>query len=324
MYPMVKEGVSIGTFEDEDSGVTHYYIENSNGDEFEISHRLWLALLNADGTKPLDLPNEGRRILPTLKRHGLIRTSRFVREGGVFSRFIIFPISNKLEKGCQFCRGINTVLPVAAILILAISVCLMFFDGVSAGDYFNWWLYYGILVMSLTLHEIGHLIAGLAYGYKIRDTGILLLGIIPIGAYLAYDDSENDPTWKEKMQLFLAGIEVNLLVAGICFLLSRLDDSTLSAAMFLAAKINLILAGVNLLPVQGLDGEFALSAFFGVKSISVIAKKWLTDKKRRKKLCHSGLVGYICLCTFSFTLISKVLFWFLVGFNIVIVLFGLF
>ena len=60
MYPVLKEGVSIGTFHYEGSDTIHYYIENADGEEFEISRRLWDALLKADGTRPLDLPDNGQ------------------------------------------------------------------------------------------------------------------------------------------------------------------------------------------------------------------------------------------------------------------------
>lgn len=45
MYPVLKEGVSIGTFQYKGSDTTHYYIENADGEEFEINRRLWDALL---------------------------------------------------------------------------------------------------------------------------------------------------------------------------------------------------------------------------------------------------------------------------------------
>ena len=45
MYPVLKEGVSIGTFQYEGSDATHYFIEHADGEEFEISRRLWDALL---------------------------------------------------------------------------------------------------------------------------------------------------------------------------------------------------------------------------------------------------------------------------------------
>lgn len=217
MYPVLKEGVSIGTFQYEGSDATHYFIENADGEEFEISSRLWDALLKADGTRPLDLPDNGRRVLPKLKRHGLVRTSRFVQDDGLFNRFILFPIGNRLQAGKLIFKALNAALPAVAILIFAIGIYVTTSDGEGSGYNFSWWLYYGLIALSLALHELGHLVAGLAYGYKISDTGILLLGIIPLGAYVAHEDKK-DATKAEKIQFALAGVEVNLLFAGICLL----------------------------------------------------------------------------------------------------------
>lgn len=322
MYPVLKEGVSIGTFTYEGSEAIHYYIENADGDEFEISHRLYDALLDADGTKPLNLPRKGQSILPMLKRHGLIRTSRFVHDEGFFNRFILFPISSNLQNGSLVCRKINTALPVVSILTLAISVYLMISGRIQTGCYFNWWLYYGLLVASLALHEVGHLVAGLAYGYKISDTGILLLGIIPIGAYVAYEEKK-DAARIEKIQFALAGIEVDLIIAGICLIVSMLYYP-LSITMVSVANMNVVLAGINLLPASRLDGESALSALCGVSSFSEVAKKWLINRKRRKRLLHSGLLGYAYFCIFAFTLLLEALLWLLIGFGVVSVFFFLF
>ena len=322
MYPVLKEGVSIGTFQYEGSDTTHYYIENANGEEFEISHRLWDALLQADGTRPLKLPNNGRRVLPKLKRLGLVRTSRFVQDDGIFNRFILFPIGSRSPKNSLICKAINAALPVVATLIFAIGIYLMKSSGTDTGCQFNWWLYYGLLVCSLSLHEVGHLVAGLAYGYKISDTGILLLGIIPIGAYVAHEDKK-DASRSEKVQFALAGVEMNLLIAGICLLIA-MQYYPLSLVLVSVANINVVLAGINLLPASGLDGESALSAVFGVNSISEVAKKCFLNKKCRQKLLRSGFTGYACYCVFTFTMISKVILWLLIGLDIASVFFNIF
>lgn len=322
MYPVLKEGVSIGTFQYEGSDATHYFIENADGEEFEISRRLWDALLKADGTRPLDLPDNGRRILPKLKRHGLVRTSRFVQDNGLFNRFILFSIGNRLQaKGLVF-RALNATLPTVSILTFAIGVYVTASKGAESGYNFSWWLYYALIVLSLALHELGHLVAGLAYGYKISDTGILLLGIIPFGAYVAHENKK-DATKAEKIQFALAGVEVNLLIAGICLLLAT-QSYQWSLTMFSVANVNIILAGINLLPASGLDGEAALSAVFGVDSISEVAKKWLLDKNRRKKLLRFGFSGYACYCIFAFTMLSKAILWLLIGLDIASVFFELF
>lgn len=322
MYPVLKEGVSIGTFQYEGSDTTHYYIENADGEEFEISHRLWDALLQADGTHPLNLPNNGSRALSKLKRLGLVRTSRFVRDDGIFNRFILLPIGSRSQNNCLICKAINAALPVVSALIFAMGVYLMKSSGTDTGYHFSWWLYYGLLICSLALHEVGHLVAGLAYGYKISDTGILLLGIIPIGAYVAHEDKK-DASRSEKVQFALAGVEMNLLIAGICLLIA-MQYYPLSLVLVSVANVNVVLAGINLLPASGLDGESALSAVFGVNSISEVAKKCLFNKKRRQKLLRSGFSGYACYCVFAFTMISKVILWLLIGLDIASVFFNLF
>ncbi len=319
MYPVLKEGVSIGTFHYEGSDVTHYYIENADGEEFEISYRLWKALMRADGTRPLALPDKGRRILPKLKRHGLVRTSRFVRENGILNRFILFPIRDKAQENRWVCKAINSALPAVSILMFVLGTCLMAAKGAGGGYDLNWWLYYGLFLLSLTLHEAGHMVAGLASGYKIRDTGVLLLGVIPIGAYVAHEIKE-DATRAEKIQFALAGIEVNLLIAGICLLLAT-QQYQWALTMHSVANANIILAGINLLPASGLDGESALSAVCGLDSISEAAKKCLTNKKRRQKLLRSGLPGYVCFCVFFLTLSSKVVLWLLIGLDIAAIFF---
>ncbi|MBR0530135.1 MAG: amidoligase family protein [Ruminococcus sp.] len=144
-------------------------------------------------------------------------------------------------------------------------------EGEGSGYNFNWWLYYGLIALSLALHELGHLIAGLAYGYNISDTGILLLGIIPLGVYVAHEDKK-DATKAEKIQFALAGVEVNLLIAGICLLLA-MQFYQLSLTMLSVANVNVIFAGVKLLPASGLDGDSALSAACGIDSISEMARE---------------------------------------------------
>ena len=321
MYPLLKEGASIGTFQYEGSNATHYYIENANGEEFEISRRLWDALLKADGTHPLDLPDNGRWILPKLKRHGLVRTSRFVQDNGLFNRFILFPVGNRLKADRLVFRAINAALPAVALLIFAIGIYVTTSEGAEIGYNFSWWLYYGLIALSLAFHELGHIVAGLAYGYKISHTGILLFGIIPFGAYVAHEDKK-DATKVEKIQFALAGVEVNLLLAGICLLLA-MQSYHWSLTMFSVANVNVVLASVNLLPASGLDGESALSAVCGINSISRVSRKWITNKKCRQNFLHSGFLGYAYICIFFITLISKIILWLFIGLEVILVFFNI-
>lgn len=322
MYPMLKDGVSMGTVQYEGSDTIHYYIENADGQGFEVNRRLWEALLDADGTHPLALPDHGRQILPQLKRRGLVQTSRFVQDAGFFNRFILFPIGERMRAGRPVFRVINAALPLVSVLLFAIGLAAMALKGQGSGDSFSLWLFYGLVALSLTLHELGHLTAGLAYGYQLSDAGILLFGLIPIGAYVAHGDSKH-ASKAEKVQFALAGIEVNLLVAGLCFLLA-VQESSWSMLLHTVANANMILAGVNLLPASGLDGEAALSAACGMNSVGKAAKRWLVSKQRRKTLLRAGLPGYACLCMFSITLIAKAVLWLVIGFDVVLVFFRVF
>lgn len=124
MYPILKEGVSMWTSQPEGSDAIHYYIENPKNESFEVNYRLWKALMHADGTHPLDLPDNGRRILPKLKEYELVHTSRFVRDDGILNRFILFPFSDKMQTRTSAFKAINTALPVVSVLTLAVgSVC---------------------------------------------------------------------------------------------------------------------------------------------------------------------------------------------------------
>ena len=94
---MLRDGVTIGTFQYKGSNETHYYIENPEGYCLEIGFDLWLILRDIDGTKPIIISGKNQRVLRILKNHGMISTSRFVKERGIFNRFILFPISENKQ-----------------------------------------------------------------------------------------------------------------------------------------------------------------------------------------------------------------------------------
>jgi len=107
-------------------------------------------------------------------------------------------------------------------------------------------------------HEIGHMNAGIAYGYKVCSVGVLLLTFFPLGAYVSYNENLNynkSLTAKEKIQFSLSGIESNLLIAGILLLLSFVVNNDLSHTLISVANANIIMAILNSLPALGLDGE---------------------------------------------------------------------
>ena len=62
MYPMLREDISFMIRKSKNSDKLRYYIKNGDVDEFEISRILYNALRKADGTKPLELPDRGKKL----------------------------------------------------------------------------------------------------------------------------------------------------------------------------------------------------------------------------------------------------------------------
>ena len=302
MYPILKDDVTYGTFQyDDGSDETHYFFENPSGETFEVDYEIFSALLRADGTEPLAL-SDPQNVLPELIRCDLVQTSRFVRSD-IFNRFILFPLGNNVKRYRRLCSALNAVLPVLSVLVFVIGVVMKMTSDNLSGYEFDIWLYYGLYILSLALHEMGHLAAGLAYGYRMSEIGVLLFGVIPCGAYVAGTFKKRSKR-SERIQFSLAGIEMNLLIAGICLIVSILNNAPINT-LTQVANLNIMLVILNLIPTLGLDGESVLSCMCGVDNIGETAKEWLTVPELRTKLFHSGLAGYECLFIFGVAYISK-------------------
>ena len=319
MYPMLMEGVAIGTYREEGSCVIHYYVENDDGEEFEITGELYHALNRADGTRSLALLEEDKELKEELKKYHIIRTSRFVRERGAINRWIVFPVGRIPPKVRAVLWLINTFLPLLSLLMLAIGLMMQFCCPVDFEMNWDWAAYIFLFLVSICLHELGHFIAGAANGYGVSDVGILLLWVIPIGAYVAcYERNGVEPAGKKaKIQFSLAGIEMNLLIAGVMLIIGVLVPAFFVTSLMVAAE-NGWLAFINLLPSRGLDGESALSALCGVESIFSTASGWLFKKEKRRQLYRSGAAGFVSLAFFAVVCLSRVVLFAIIGISLLL------
>ena len=301
MYPVLQEGASIGNFTYEDSTKEHFYAENVKGEVFEIDEVIHNVLIEADGTHPLYLDED---TMEWLESRNLIRTSRFVYEGNFQSRLSVFFIGERAKILRYPCWIINAMLPVISLLIFISSLMARKWIGWEIGDDENM-LFYGIMFVGcVVFHEMGHMIAAIAYDYTISEVGLLFWGPFPIGAYVSEEESGNDEVRWHQVQFALAGVEVNLLISGICNFFSMLYGP-LSFTLMLIACINIVMIVVNILPSPGLDGEIALSIILGVESIAENARIGLTDEKWRNKLIHSGLPGFAGLIVFCLIFLAN-------------------
>ena len=313
MYPMLRENVALQKHRDPQTGQMTYIAENVDGKRFIISKRLYRALSNADGTHPLQLPHQGRGLIPKLRKDKLIYTSRFVHFRGPLFGFILTPIPKKADKLRRVCRPIAKALPFVSILMLIVGICMRLDFRTShtydAGGYYETWLLLLLIVLIVLLHELGHVITGISAGYKIRSLGVLLLIFVPIGAYISRNDEEDEEKIPktDRLQFDLGGVEMNMLAAGILLILSVMPFHDLSFLLVMAANVSIMMVFLNLLPGFGLDGESAFSILFGVESIAQTAMEWILIKSRRRLLRSSGFAGWCLLIGFSVIFLIQII-----------------
>lgn len=116
--------------------------------------------------------------------------------------------------------GIAGTLMMAGLLLLgfyflaAKSVDLLQPKPVVPGYTIPFW--YGIigLITVLVVHELAHGVVATAERIRVKNLGIALLGVIPIGAFVEPDEQQlRRSTWLAQLRVYSAGSFANLLVA---------------------------------------------------------------------------------------------------------------
>ena len=85
------------------------------------------------------------------------------------------------------------------------------------------------LIVALVIHEYGHGILARAHGMRVQSFGLLMVGLIPIGAFAEPEGREliRAPR-KERQRVFAAGPAVNMYGALICFIALAMVANTMS------------------------------------------------------------------------------------------------
>ena len=122
--------------------------------------------------------------------------------------------------------------------------------------------------MSFSLQEPGRCVSATAYGVRIPHSGIMvsIKLHLPKGAYVYTVEKVNPKI--DNIQLSLSGIEMNLLTAGICFLLA-ISFNSISDTVLIIANYNIGLALINSLLIPDLDGWTALSALWAKNTYNI-------------------------------------------------------
>lgn len=280
MYPMLEDGVTLRISRHEP--VIRYYAEK-DGKQVELSCSVFKALQNADGKTPLDLPED---VSTALIRGHLIRSSRFVplRDDADCGRLIFFVIGRYSRQTQKICRAINGMLPRASLLLFLTGLFIRILCPLPPVLDFHAAVYILAYISLIMIHETGHIIAAVAYGYEVTDAGLLMVWRFPLGAYTHIKNRE-DVLAKWQIQLSLAGIEAELLFNGLYMLLSTVSG-VLSGTLYIVSVIDILTVLLNLMPAAKGDGYDALNQLVGVDDIFALSKR-IKNKRYCRRLSRS-------------------------------------
>lgn len=252
--------------------------------------------------------NDVDEFLKFLKENYFIRRSRINKIGLLSVTISLFKIKPTMK-----IRAVSLVLNcllLFSFLPIFIIGCVLFVKNSDLiVEYYNYsHMIMGLLlglIIGMVMHETGHAICGLSYGQaKVYEAG-LILGL-SFGAYVAINLSKVRER-RRRIQVFAAGIEMNLLVAGVSFILLSVFPQ-LSLFFCGIGTDNVFMALINLLFISGLDGAAILDELLGTRSLFSDTLDLILDKEVREKLLTRGITGYakivscvLCtLCQFSY------------------------
>lgn len=230
---------------------------------------------------------EVHNLLVILEQNGLLRHDGFlVKSFGTVYRTLWIPkITPSLRAAAFLCNLLLRLLWIPLLLTGVLAGWLRFpeFSGgyVLAG-------YFGGFLAGLVLHEFGHAFACLSSGGRLFEMGVMVRSFLP-GAYVLID-TRGVKSCMKRVQIFAAGIQMNLLLAGLSLLLGAVFPGA-GDALFGSAVANIIVALMNLILLDGFDGMAILSELLGIDDPVSDARRVLCSGRLRQRLRKRGLSG---------------------------------
>lgn len=114
-----------------------------------------------------------------------------------------------------------------------------------------------ILFSVIIIHELGHVITSLVYGWKIKRIDITICG-----GFITYDE-EIDKPFKEEFLISISGFLFQLLLCILMGILNRMGIFS-DKLLFMIQKYNLSIFLFNMLPIYPLDGSKILNVLFNM------------------------------------------------------------
>ncbi len=266
-------------------------------EEYTIDAPLVVLLKNLDGkTSPYDIDchmsrSEINDALDMFEESELLRDSMTLMKGfGSYYRTVFIPKWPKAKRVISSFS--NLLLMLLFIPAIVTGLCLArgmeieySFRAVTGGQLLG-------IVVGIFLHEWSHAAACIAYGGKVFEFGVMINNFLP-GAYTLMSTS----TIKRRFhlaQIDAAGIEANALLAGVFFILA-LKIPLMRTALYYAGLQNAVIAMVNLVFFEGLDGMNIIADIIGVDDLKTKVKAIIKRRALRKKISSVGIDGKIAV-----------------------------
>lgn len=230
---------------------------------------------------------EVRWMMRELEENELVRRSRVLTAGlGTVLFALWFPRPTRRLRGV--CRVCNALLQLLWLPVFAAGTALFFRElPIPNADYTIPGCLLGFAA-GIVLHEAAHAAAGIAYGAPVFEFGVTIRNFLP-GAYVMLDCSGVKSRLR-RIQINAAGIEAGMLLTGVCLLLACAAPA-LGAALLCAGLNNLLLAMVNIIFADGLDGMSILEDLLGIEGLADSAREIVSNRALRRRLLGAGATG---------------------------------
>ena len=181
------------------------------------------------------------------------------------------------------------------LLVSWLPVLVMgFITYVKAGDFeefdfLEFWL--GIIpgvIAGTVFHEFGHAIAGLGYGGTVYEVGISITNFLPSAYTMIKTENIKNPL--RRIQIDAAGVEMNMLLAGVFMFMAALFPE-LGNLLLSSAIVNIADALFNLVFIADLDGAHIIGTILGDMQFVQKSRRLVFSRKARKKMRKKGING---------------------------------
>ena len=161
------------------------------------------------------------------------------------------------------------------------------------------------LFVGVTLHELGHSVVAIRYGYAIDSITLWLLGGLA-------QFTEQPREWTHEFWIAIAGPIVSVAIGVVSYLAVVILPSGLNAVSFVLgylAVLNVTLAVFNMIPAFPLDGGRVLRALYHRSTTLARA----TEKAVRVGKVFAVILGIFGLLTFNIFMIAVAFFIYMAG-----------